>query len=80
MFERWIALSNPVEGAVGFPNTVEPRNTVTNGKYLAVLTGDRVNEGFVTSNCMAVLPRDQKKWPYYRGDRKAGVPLYLSAG
>ena len=53
---------------------------MTNGKYLAVLTGDRINEGFVAIKCMAVLPRGQMKWPYYRGDRKAGVPLYLSAG
>ena len=80
MFERWIALSNQVDGAIGVPNTVEPRNTVTKGKNLAVLTDNRVNEGFVTIKCMAVLPRGQKKWPYYRGDRKAGVPLYLSAG
>ena len=30
-----------------FPYTVEPRNTVTNGpKKLAVLTGERINEGF----------------------------------
>ena len=57
-----------------------PVNTVTNGKNLAVLTGDRFNQGFVTRKCMAVLPRSQKKWPYYRGGRKAGVPLYLSAG
>ena len=63
-----ITLSNPVDGAIGFPNTVEPRKTVTNGKN----TGDRVNEGFVTRNCMAVLPRGQKKWPYYQGSHKAG--------
>ena len=67
-----------MDGAIGVPNTVEPRNTVTNGKNLAVLTGDRFNQGFVTRKCMAVLPRGEKKWPYYRSDRKAGVPLYLS--
>ena len=49
-----------------------PVNTVTNGKNLAVLTGDRFNQGFVTRKCMAVLPRGQKKLPYYRGDRKGG--------
>ena len=41
--------------------TVEPVNTVTN---LAVLTSDRINEGFfLTRNCMAILPGSQKKWP-----------------
>jgi len=30
---------------------------------LAVLTGDRINEGFYTRKCMAVLPGGQKKWP-----------------
>jgi len=37
---HWINLY-PVNGAIGFPNTVEP-----NGENVAVLTGDRVNAGF----------------------------------
>ena len=39
--------------------TVEPVNTVTN---LAVLTGDRINEGFFFKRkCTAILPGSQKK-------------------
>ena len=38
-------------------------------KKIAVLTGDRIIEGFFTRKCMAVLPGGQKrgqitKWPY----------------
>ena len=51
----------------------------TGQKNLALLTGDRINEGFIfTRKCMAVLLCGQKKvdvitrWPYYRGLRKAG--------
>ena len=41
-----------------------PVNTVTNGpKELAVLTSDRINDGFFTRKCMDVLPGDQKQWP-----------------
>ena len=54
-----------------------PVNTVTNGKNFAVLTGDRFNQGFVTRKCMAVLPRGEMKWPYYRGDRKGGGATVL---
>ena len=48
-------------------------------KNWAVLT--RV---FFTRKCMAVLPGGPQKlavitmWPYHRGGRKAGVPLYVS--
>ena len=39
--------------------TVEPVITVTN---LAVLMGDRINEGFFfTRKCMAILPGSQKE-------------------
>ena len=31
-------------------------------KNLALLTGDRIKEGFLTRKCTAVLPDGQKKW------------------
>ena len=47
-------------------------------KNLAVLTGDRINEGFFYNKMYGRLPGGQKKvaviarWPYHRGGRKAG--------
>ena len=50
---------------------------------LAVLTGDRINEGFFfIRNCMAVLPGQKKvavktRCPYYRGGRNVPVKSKL---
>ena len=42
--------------------TVEPQSPMGQ-KKLAVLTGNRINEGSFTRKCMAVLPDGQKKRP-----------------
>ena len=64
-----------------------PVNTVTNGpKKLAVLMGDRNNEGvFLYKKIYGRFSRRPKKvavitkWSYYRGDCKAGFPCICFA-
>ena len=68
---------NDTNGTLNYSGTPLIRSPMRQ-KNLAVLMGDRINEGFFTIKCMVGLPGGQKKvpliarCPYHRGGRKAG--------